>query len=249
MREYRIVAPNKIGMLAPEPIQAGMGGLMRFSDEAWQQNVALREAIHRLPFNTELAAGILSRERFRFYITQDAIYLGQYARVLALAAARAPEIATLQGFANSALGAVAVEQALHGRYLKEFGVDPAAVLSAEPAPDCLAYTSFLVATAYQDPWEVLVAALLPCFWVYWDVAQAITREAAADNPYRAWIDTYADPHFGEAVGRVIGVADTAAAATTPRIRGDMLAAFRRSTQFEWLFWDGAYQRRGWPAFG
>src|ERR1051326_8217812 len=144
---------------------------MRFSDEAWQPNAALREAIHKLPFNAELAAGTLSRERFRFYITQDAIYLGQYARVLALAAARAPEIATLQGFANSAWGAVAVEQALHGRYLQEFGVDPATVLRAEPTPDCLAYTSFLLATAYQEPWEVLVAALLPCFWVYWDVAQ------------------------------------------------------------------------------
>ena len=96
---------------------------------------------------------------------------------------------------------------------------------------------------------MLVAALLPCFWVYWDVAQAITREAAGDNPYRAWIDTYADPHFGEAVARVIGVADTAAAATTSRIRSDMLGAFRRSTQYEWLFWDGAYQQRGWPAFG
>ena len=222
---------------------------MRFSDEAWQQNAALREAIHRLPFNTELAAGTLSRERFRFYITQDAIYLGQYARVLALAAARAPEIATLQGFGTSALGAVAVEQALHGRYLQEFGVDPAAVLQAEPAPDCQAYTSFLLAAAYQEPWEVLVAALLPCFWVYWDVAQAITREAMPDNPYRAWIDTYADPHFGEAVGRVIGVADTAAAAATPPIRSDMLSAFRRSTQYEWLFWDGAYQQRAWPAFG
>ena len=222
---------------------------MRFSDEAWQQNAALREAIRRLPFNTELAVGTLSRERFRFYITQDAIYLGQYARVLALAAAKAPEIATLQGFASSALGAVAVEQALHGRYLQEFGVDPATVLQAEPAPDCLAYTSFLIAAAYQEPWEVLVAALLPCFWVYWDVAQAITREAAPDNPYRAWIDTYADPHFGEAVGRVIGVADMAAAATTTRIRRDMLVAFRRSTQYEYLFWDGAYQQRGWPAFG
>jgi thiaminase/transcriptional activator TenA len=222
--------------------------MMRFSDEAWQQNAALRAAIHSLPFNTELAAGTLSRERFRFYITQDAIYLGQYARVLALAAAKAPEIATLQGFASSALGAVAVEQALHGRYLQEFGVDPATVLQAEPAPDCQAYTSFLLAAAYQDPWEVLVAALLPCFWVYWDVAQAITREAAPDNPYRAWIDTYADPHFGEAVGRVIGVADMAAAATTPAIRGDMLVAFRRSTQYEYLFWDGAYRHRGWPAF-
>jgi len=236
-------------MLARKPIQAGMGGMMRFSDDAWQQNAALRAAIHKLPFNTELAAGTLSRERFRFYITQDAIYLGQYARVLALAAARAPEIATLQAFASSALGAVAVEQALHGRYLQEFGVDPATVLQAEPAPDCHAYTSFLLATAYQEPWEVLVAALLPCFWVYWDVAQAITRDAAAENPYRAWIDTYSDPHFGEAVGRVIGTADVAAAATTSRIRSDMLSAFRRSTQYEWLFWDGAYHRRGWPAFG
>jgi thiaminase/transcriptional activator TenA len=236
-------------MLARAPIQPRVGGMMRFSDEAWEQNAALREAIHRLPFNTELAAGTLSRERFRFYITQDAIYLGQYARVLALAAAKAPEIATLQSFASSALGAVAVEQALHGRYLQEFVVDPATVLQAQPAPDCQAYTSFLLAAAYQEPWEVLVAALLPCFWVYWDVAQAITREAMPGNPYRAWIDTYADPHFGEAVGRVIGVADMAAAATTSRVSDGMLVAFRRSTQYEYLFWDGAYRQRGWPALG
>ena len=222
---------------------------MRFSDEAWQQAAGLRGAVHRLPFNTELAAGTLSRERFRFYILQDAIYLGDYARVLALAAAKAPAIGILQSFASSALGAVAVEQALHGRYLQEFGFDPADVAAAEPMPDCLAYTSFLLATAYQKPWEVLVAALLPCFWIYWDVAQAISRDAAPENPYRAWIDTYADPHFGETVGRVIGTADVAAATTTPRIRQGMLDAFRRSTQYEWLFWDGAYHRRGWPAFG
>src|SRR6202040_4031207 len=163
-------------------------------------------------------------ERFRFYIMQDAIYLGEYARVLALAAAKAPEIGTLQAFANSALGAVAVEQALHGRYLQEFGVDPAAVLAAEPAPDCLAYTSFLLATAYQDPWEVLVAALLPCFWIYWDVGSRIAKRATAANPYRAWIDTYADEGFGEAVRMVIGITDRAAAATTPAIQSRMMAA-------------------------
>ncbi|MBV8494524.1 MAG: thiaminase II [Alphaproteobacteria bacterium] len=219
---------------------------MRFSDEAWHQNAALRAAIHKLPFNTELAAGTLSRERFRFYITQDALYLGQYARVLALAAAKGPEIATLQAFASSALGAVAVEQALHGRYLREFGVDPASILAAEPAPDCLAYTSFLIATAYQDPWEILVAALLPCFWIYWDIAQAITRDAAAENPYRAWIDTYADPGFGAAVEMVKGIADTTTARATPAVRTAMLGAFKRSAQYEYLFWDGAYNQRRWP---
>jgi thiaminase len=29
----------------------------------------------------------------------------------------------------------------------------------------------------------------------------------------------------------------------------MLAAFRRSAQYEWLFWDGAWRQRGWPASG
>src|SRR5260221_4166309 len=191
-----------------------MGGMMQFSEEAWERTAALRAAIHRLPFNTELAAGTLAPERFRFYIMQDALYLAQYSRVLSLAAAKAPDTATSQIFGHSALGAIAVEQRLHEHYLREFGVEPAAVAAAEPAPDCLAYTSFLLATSHQQPWEVLVAPLLPCFWIYWDVAGAITRDAAADNPYRAWIDIYAYPRFGEAVQRVIEIADRAAAQAT-----------------------------------
>ena len=222
---------------------------MRFSEEAWQRNARLCAAIHVLPFNTELAAGTLAPERFRFYTTQDALYLAQYSRVLSLAAAKAPDTARLQIFGHSALGAIAVEQRLHEHYLREFGVDPAAVAAAEPTPDCLAYTSFLIAVAHQQPWEVLIAALLPCFWIYWDVASAITRGAAPNNRYQAWIDTYADTGFGEAVQRVIGIADEAADTATPDRREAMLAAFGRSAQYEWLFWDGAYQARGWPSFG
>ena len=220
-----------------------------FSQEARQRTQILRAAIHELPFNTELAAGTLGRDRFQHYITQDALYLGQFSRALAIAAAKAPDTATLQAFAQSALGAVAVERALHENYLRAFDVDPATLAAAEPAPDCLAYTSFLLAAAYHEPWEVLIAALLPCFWIYWDVGCAITETAAADNPYRAWIDTYADPHFGEAVQSVIATADRAADSATATSRANMLAAFTRATQYEWLFWDGAYYRRGWPSPG
>jgi thiaminase/transcriptional activator TenA len=217
-----------------------------FSDEVWQRSASLRTAIHELPFNAELAAGTLGRERFQTYVIQDAIYLGQFSRVLAISAAKAPDIATMQSFAQNALGAIAVEQALHGRYLRDFGVDPTGIADAEPSPDCLAYTSYLIATAYHDPWEVLVAALLPCFWLYWDVGCAIARTAAPHNPYQAWIDTYADPRFGEAVRAVIAITDRAGAATTAATRAKMFAAFIRACQYEWLFWDGAYQRRSWP---
>ena len=83
--------------------------MIRFSDDAWHRTESLREAIHRLPFNTELAAGSLSRDRFQTYIVQDAIYLGQFSRALAISAAKAPDTATMQSFAQSALGAIAVE--------------------------------------------------------------------------------------------------------------------------------------------
>jgi thiaminase/transcriptional activator TenA len=220
--------------------------MTQFSDSAWQRTALLRAAIDALPFNTELAAGTLSRERFQGYIVQDALYLAQYSRVLALAGVKGPDGATLQAFGRCAVEAVAVEQALHERYLQEFGIDPARLADAEPSPDCLGYTSFLLATAYHDPWEVSVAALLPCFWIYWDVGSRIAKRAAPDNPYRAWIDTYADEGFGEAVRMVIGITDRAASATTESVRVRMMTAFVRSTQYEWLFWDGAYQQRDWP---
>jgi thiaminase/transcriptional activator TenA len=161
-----------------------------------------------------------------------------------MAGARSPNGSTLRLFAKSALEAVAVEQALHGQYMTQFGADAS---NAEPSPDCLSYTSFLLATAYHDPWEVLVAALLPCFWIYWDVGNAIARESAADNKYRAWIDTYSDAGFGDAVRAVIFATDKAAEATTDQVRGRMHTAFVRSSQYEYLFWDGAYRLRGWPA--
>src|SRR3954452_20223224 len=223
--------PNEICHL-PDPanrrkgICAMTGG---FSEEAWERTDALRAAISRLPFNTELAAGILAPERFRFYITQDALYLAEYARVLAIAAAKAPDAATVRWFSQAAGEAIAVEQVLHARYLAEFGVDPATAAAAEPSPDCLAYTSYLLATAHQQPWEVAVASVLPCFWIYWDVAGAIVGSAAPDNPYRAWIDTYADPRFGEAVQAAIAIADPAAETASTTIREAMLASFARST--------------------
>jgi len=222
--------------------------MIRFSDEAWERTRRLREAIHGLPFNTELAAGSLTRERFRGYILQDALYLGRFSRALAIAAAKAPDSDAMQSFAQSALRAVAVEQALHGQYLREFGIDPARIGEAETSPDCLAYTSYLIAAAYHEPWEVLVAALLPCFRIYWDVGCAIAQRAALENPYRAWIDTYADERFGKAVETAVAVGDRAAVAVTATTRAAMLAAFVRACQYEWLFWDGAYQRRGWPSF-
>ena len=70
-----------------------------------------------MPFNTELAAGVLDRARFKHYITQDAHYLIGFGRALALAAAKAPQPDRIVQFAKAAEVAIVVERALHGSFL------------------------------------------------------------------------------------------------------------------------------------
>jgi thiaminase/transcriptional activator TenA len=220
-----------------------------FTEQAWRKTARLRREILDLPFNRELATGELAEARFRFYMIQDALYLEQFSRALAAAAARAPDPPAMQQFARAAEEALVVERALHASYFAKFGVDPAAAAAAEPSPTCFGYTNFLIAVAHLRSYAELVAALLPCFWIYWDVSTEIAKTAARPNPYQAWIDTYTDPEFGKAVEAVIAIADRAAAASTAARRADMLAAFERSTQFEWMFWDSAYRMEAWPVAG
>src|SRR3954469_18252410 len=97
-----------------------------FSGEAWSCNAGLYEAIRTMPFNAELAAGVLGEERFRHYITQDAYYLVGLGPPLALAAAKAPGPDRIVQFARAADVAVVVERALHGSFFEQFGITPEA---------------------------------------------------------------------------------------------------------------------------
>jgi thiaminase (transcriptional activator TenA) len=219
---------------------------MSFSQDAWQRIVPLYGEILNLPFNRELAAGTLSRERFTFYMLQDAHYLTYFARALAVTAARAPDNDALIQFAGSAREAVLVERALHEGFFKDYGISAAQAAAAEPSPTCAHYAHYLLALAYNAPYEVSVAALLPCFWIYWEVGKHLLKTAQPDNSYQAWIDTYADEAFAEGVRKVIAIGDQMAGAGSPTIRDQMARAFVRASQLEWMFWDSAWRLERWP---
>jgi thiaminase (transcriptional activator TenA) len=217
-----------------------------FSREAWNRNAATYEVIRTMPFNAELAAGTLSETRFKHYITQDAHYLIGFGRALTLAAAKAPHPDRIVQFAKSAEGAIVVERALHGSFFRQYGITPDAFGQTPLSPACHHYVSYLVATAYGEPYEVLLGALLPCFWIYAEVGRDIHARAAPVNPYRAWIDTYAGEDFHAAVRAMIAATDEAADGASPSLRERMQAAYTRATQLEWIFWDSAYRLEAWP---
>jgi len=217
-----------------------------FSESAWNGIAALMTAIHALPFNRELAAGGLAPERFLFYVRQDSLYLDAYSRALSFAAARANDAEEMRVFSGAAKEAIEIEQALHAGFMAELGVTGTALETAEPSPTCAAYCNFLLATAATGGYAELTAAILPCFWIYREVGLEIASRSTADNPYRRWIDTYADEAFGEATRQVIAITDRAHERASEAERKAMHRAFTRSAQYEWMFWDSAYRMEEWP---
>ncbi|WP_288387520.1 thiaminase II [uncultured Acinetobacter sp.] len=218
---------------------------MSFTQLLWQKNTALYEQILNLPFNQELTAGTLAPEAFCHYVIQDAHYLLAYGRALAVAAAKAYDADDVMQFSEAAKIAIVVERSLHNDFMTAFNVSKETFESTPLTLACHHYTSFLTATAWSESYPVVLAALLPCFWIYAEVGRAIVSQSVPNNPYQAWIDTYASEEFHTAVRNVIATVDKVAARCDADTLEKMHAAYTMGAKLEWLFWDSAYHQRQW----
>lgn len=219
---------------------------MTFTDELWTANADIYQAILAHPFLTGLADGSLSEAAFAHYLVQDALYLREYARALAEVGSRAPSAAATRMFARHAADAVTAELELHAALLPELGIPAGEIEAAEPAPANLAYTSYLLATARGGSYAEGLGAVLPCYWIYWEVGKELVRRGSPDPRFQRWIDTYAAEGFGDAVRAVLAEADKAADGLSPAERVQVARHYRTTSRYEWLFWDSAYRMETWP---
>lgn len=213
-------------------------GSTGFVEEARGLNQERIAAIFEHPFNRELAAGTLDRERFAFFIAQDAHYVGAFSRALAVAAARATSITGHRLLIRLAVEGLDDERELHAT----FGVDT----SIPAGPACSAYGDFLLATAACGEHAEALAAFLPCYSVYSETAEVIAAEVGPDNPYARWIETYNGEAFARSTCELEALTNEAAAAASPGLRAAMHQAYRRSVVHEWCFCNAAYTLETWP---
>ncbi len=221
---------------------------MTFTSELWRSIESVYSAILVHPFVRGLTDGSLSRESFRFYAIQDALYLREFSRGLAIAAARAPQDDWIIMFAEHAAGALRVERVLHESFFKDFGLTPEDVAATPMAPTNAAYTSYLLAVAYGRPFAEAVAALLPCYWIYWEVGKALERAGSPDPLFARWIGTYAAEEFGGLVRAVLEAADETAARLGRPERDAMRRHFVATSRYEWMFWEMGYRLEAWPIY-
>jgi thiaminase/transcriptional activator TenA len=161
-------------------------------------------------------------------------------------ASRAPAPSQAEMFARHAADAIAVEKSLHGSLLTDLGIDPVSAEQAEPAPTNLAYTSYLLTAAGHGSYAEGVGAVLPCYWIYWEVGKELLRRGSPDPRYQRWIDMYGSEEFGAVVQAVIDVTDEMGSGLGAAERDRVHRHFRNTSRYEWMFWDMGYRKEAWP---
>lgn len=209
--------------------------------------------IHHHQFNSGLSTGILPRDTFIFYLIQDALYLADFSRALALAAARLPDNEHMQQFIQFTLDAIRAERELHFGYIDAYrsSTDLEVDLTIEQSPACFMYTNYVLKMACLAPIEEAVSSLLPCFLVYNEVGKKMASQQLPNNnnPYHDWIALYSSEPFELSVCSAINITNELAYNASELTQEKMISAFVRSTQLEWLFWESAYSQERWLVDG
>ncbi|MGG7507038.1 bifunctional hydroxymethylpyrimidine kinase/phosphomethylpyrimidine kinase [Plantibacter sp. YIM 135249] len=202
------------------------------TDAWWVEIEPLRTRIDELPFISALADGTLDRTAFADYLAQDAIYLREYARVLARASQLAPTTEEQAFWAEGASGSIVAEMELHRTWLIEHAESG---IHVAPTPVTAAYLSHLLTAAESTDYGLVVAALLPCYWIYQDLGERLVSRSHPEHPFAGWLDTYADPAFAISNQRAIDIAGEAAVRATDAGRERMRQAFLVSSAHEEAF--------------
>ncbi len=215
---------------------------MSLSATLRQTHAAEWDRVFAHPFVRGIGDGTLPVDRFRFYLGQDYLFLVEYGRVLALAVAKAPDLATMGRLATVLEATLNEEMDLHRRYSAGFGVSPEMLEAAAEAPATHGYTRYLLAVAYASSLAEILFALLPCACGYNEIGMRL-RDAGAigdDNPYAEWVRTYSSEEYGALAEWLRSLADALADGLPERETKMLERRYVEGLRHELAFWQMAW---------
>lgn len=203
----------------------------------WRAAAPIRTDIQKLAFIEQLGNGTLPDREFTFYLQQDARYLNEYSRALALLGATASSPDDRVEWARDSRACIEEEAALHRSYLANRGQAEAS------SPVTAAYTDFLVASTAAEDYVVGAAAVLPCYWLYAEVGLELQGLIHPSHPYRDWLLTYSDEGFAQNVAESLARVERAFLRAGAEDRARAARAFLIACVHEREFFDQAMRQR------
>ena len=211
--------------------------LLEATKEIW-------ESYNEHPFVKGIEDGTLDKEKFRYYIIQDFLYLEDYAKSFAIGIAKAKSIETTQifsGYINLLTGS---EMNIHHGYMGKFGVSQEEVDNTPRALDNLSYTSYMLRVAYEEGEAEILTAILSCAYSY----ELIAKKMVKNNPacvnhefYGEWISGYAGQEYASGNVVLINALNKLTENYTEQQLKHLTDIFVACSRYEYLFWDFSWK--------
>ena len=213
--------------------------LFDVSKELWKE-------YNEHPFVRGIADGSLDKEKFKYYMIQDYLYLIDYTKVFAVGAAKGRDLETMGLFAGYTHAILDGEMEIHRGYMKRLGISLEEAERAQPALDNLSYTSYMLRVAYEEGEAEVAATILACAVSYEEIAGRIVKEhpEALTHPfYGEWVSGYAAPEYHEQNQALIALTNRLTAGYSEVQLRHLEEIFVNCSRYEAAFWDMAWEMR------
>ena len=195
------------------------------------------------PFVKGIENGKLDREKFRYYIIQDYLYLEDYAKTFAVGVAKAKSLKIANLFAKY-ISVMNGELNVHEGYLARLGVTQDEIDATSRSLDNLSYTSYMLRVAYEEGEAEILTAILACAYSYEVIAKKIVENnpaATEDEFYGDWVKGYiSDAYSEENVVLLDSLNELAAHYTEKQIK-HLVDIFVACSRYELAFWENVVE--------
>lgn len=195
------------------------------------------------PFVKGIEDGTLDKEKFKYYIIQDYLYLIEYAKVFGIGIAKAKSMETLKLFGSYVHQLTDGEMDIHRGYMGELGISQQEIDDTPHALDNLSYTSYMLRVAYEEGEAEILAAILSCAYSYEVIAQNIVKNnpESLNHPfYGQWISGYASDAYGKENTVLIDMIEKLTVDYTEAQMKHLVDIFVACSRYETAFWDLAW---------
>jgi thiaminase/transcriptional activator TenA len=219
---------------------------MKTTQRLLDASKAIWESYHAHPFVRGIADGTLDREKFKYYMVQDYLYLIDYARVFAVGAAKARDAEAMRLFAGYVSQILDGEMDIHKGYMRRLGITADEAERTPMALDNRSYTSYMLRVAYEEGPGEIAAAILSCALSYEVIAKemARTHSACVNHPfYGEWVRGYADPGYASANQKLIALTERLTEDYSETRLRRLEEVFIACSLYEDAFWDMSWEMR------
>lgn len=194
------------------------------------------------PFVLGIQDGTLDKEKFRYYIVQDYLYLEDYAKTFAVGVAKAKNLKIANLFAKY-INVMNGELDIHNGYLAKLGVTQEEIESTPRALDNLSYTSYMLRVAYEEGQAEIFAAILACAYSYEVIAKNIVKNnpsSVDDEFYGDWVRGYISDGYAAENAVLLEVMDSLTEEYTDQQIQHLTDIFVACSRYELAFWEMAW---------